>query len=320
MHAITPNSAHQLTTRSRNAFSRSFHMKYVIILMAAALMTLNAFAADAPHRPLRVLYLGPVDAGAGGGGRGGPRTNYVYLPGQTLAPEAIYFDHLTVVTNLTDAYLKHFDAVVQVMPDAEVGTARQQMLNSFKAAGNGLIKYTERPTDTLLREAVLGGVSKKAKSAWEATLASRPRLQRLPGEVPNYERRPEPVKYQAPLSARDSMRYTQVPADFELQLFAAEPDVVKPIYMAWDERGHAWVVEARDYPHGLVAEGEPGQADIKICEDTNGDGKAEKFTVFADKLNLATALVFVNGGIIVSEARRMLFLKDTNGEIGRAHV
>jgi putative membrane-bound dehydrogenase-like protein len=110
------------------------------------------------------------------------------------------------------------------------------------------------------------------------------------------------------------MRYTQVPADFELQLFAAEPDVVKPIYMAWDERGRAWIVEARDYPHGLVNEGEPGKADIKICEDADGDGKADKFTIFADKLNLPTALVFVNGGIIVSEARHMLFLKDTNGD------
>ncbi|MEK7780720.1 MAG: PVC-type heme-binding CxxCH protein [Verrucomicrobiota bacterium] len=287
-------------------------MKNVLILLAAALMTLNALAADAPDRPLHVLYLGAVDAGSRGSG--GSRTNYVYLPGQTLAPEAIYFDHLSDLTHLTDKYLKHFDTVVQVMPDAVIGATHQAMLNSFKTAGNGLIKYTERPTDSVLREAVLGGVSKKAKSAWEASLASRPPLQRLPGDVPNYERRPEPVKYQAPLKAKDSMRYTQVPADFELQLFAAEPDVVKPIYMAWDERGRAWVVEARDYPHGLVNEGEPGESYIKICEDTDGDGKADKFTVFAEKLNLASALVFVNGGIIVSEARRMLFLKDTNGD------
>jgi len=136
----------------------------------------------------------------------------------------------------------------------------------------------------------------------------------VPGEVPNYERRAEPVKYQAPLSPKDSIRYTQVPADFELQLFASEPDVVKPIYMAWDERGRAWVVEARDYPHGLVGEGEPGKADIKICEDTDGDGKADKFTIFADQLNLATSLAFVNGGVLVSEARHMLFLKDTDGD------
>jgi putative membrane-bound dehydrogenase-like protein len=84
--------------------------------------------------------------------------------------------------------------------------------------------------------------------------------------------------------------------------------------MAWDERGRAWVVEARDYPHGLVPEGDPGHDSIKICEDTDGDGKADKFTIFADKLNLATSLAFVNGGIMVSEARHMLFLKDTNGD------
>ncbi len=281
-------------------------------------MVLNSLAAEAPDRPIHVLYLGPVEAGRsggrGGGGFGGSRTNYVYLPGQTLASEAIYFDHLTSQTNLTDAYLKHFDAVVQLMPDDAIAGPQRKLLDSFKSAGKGLIQYTERPADTVLKTAVLGAIDKKTRSDWEAFVASRPPLQRLPGEVPNYERRPEPVKYQTALSPKDSMRYTQVPADFELQLFAAEPDVVKPIYMAWDARGRAWVVEALDYPHGLVDEGAPGKARIKICEDTNGDGKADKFTIFADKLNLATSLVFANGGIIVSEARHMLFLKDTNGD------
>ena len=296
------------------------NLKQILTLLAGGLMVLNMLAADAPDRPLHVLYLGPISGGGvgrgggGSGGFGGPRTNYVYLPGQTLAPEAIYFDYLSSITNLTDAYLKHFDAVVQVLPDAEVGAAWHTMLDGFKSAGNALIKYTERPTDAVLREAVLGGVNRKAKSDWEASLASRPPLQRLPGEVPNYEHRAEPVKFQAPLAPKDSMRYTQVPADFDLHLFAAEPDLVKPIYIAWDERGRAWVIEARDYPHGLVGEGEPGKADIKICEDTDGDGKADKFTIFADKLNLATSLVFVNGGVIVSEARHMLFLADTNGD------
>jgi uncharacterized protein len=292
------------------------NLKQILILLTGGLMALNTFAADAPDRPLHVLYLGPVNTGGGGrgfGGFGGPRTNYIYLPGQTLAPEQIYFDHITTATNLTETYLKHFDVVVRVMTDADLDAARQ-MLDTFKSAGNGLITYTERPTDSVLREAVLGAISKKAKSEWEASLASRPPLQRLAGEVPNYERRAEPVKFQEPLAPRDSVRYTQVPADFALQLFAAEPDVVKPIYMAWDERGRAWVIEARDYPHGLVAEGEPGKADIKICEDTDGDGKADKFIIFADKLNLATSLVFVNGGIMVSEARHMLFLKDTDGD------
>src|SRR4051812_45184558 len=117
------------------------NLKQLLILLTGGLMALNTFAADAPDRPLHVLYLGPVSNGSGGRGAGGfdgfggPRTNYVYLPGQTLAPEAIYFDHLSNVTNLTDGYLKHFDALVQVMPDAEVGTAQQKMLDSFKSAG-----------------------------------------------------------------------------------------------------------------------------------------------------------------------------------------
>jgi len=293
------------------------NVKQTLLLLMGGFMVLNTFAAGTPERPLHVLYLGPVDVGSGGRGggfRGGARTNYVYLPGQTLAPQAIYFDHVTRAADLTEPYLKHFDAVVQAMRDAELSVDQQKMLQSFKGTGHPLIKYTERPTDAVLLEALLGGVGKEAKSAWEALLASRPSLQRLPGDVPNYERRPEPVKYQAPLSPKDSMRYTQVPADFDLQLFATEPDVIKPIYLAWDERGRAWVVEARDYPHSLVPEGEPGRDTIKICEDTDGDGKADTFTIFADTLNLATALVFANGGIIVSEARHMLFLKDTNGD------
>src|SRR5690606_6208675 len=115
-----------------------------------------------------------------GGGFGGSRTNYVYLPGQTLAPEAIYFDHRAEGTDLTDAYLKHFDAVVQVLPDTEVGATQLQVLNRFKSAGKGLLKYTDgnRPEDADLRKAVLDNVSQSTKTAWEAFVATRPSLQR----------------------------------------------------------------------------------------------------------------------------------------------
>ena len=65
--------------------------------------------------------------------------------------------------------------------------------------------------------------------------------------------------------------------------------------------------------------GEPGDDRIKIVEDTNGDGKADKFTVFADHLNIPTSLTFANGGVIVAAAPDMLFLKDTDGD-GKADV
>jgi len=284
--------------------------------LAGGLIVLNTGAAEVPDRPLRVLYLGALSPGGGGVGGFGSRTNYVYLPGQTLAPEAIYFDHLDDSRDLTEPYLSHFDAVVQVMNDSELASTQKAWIERFQREGKAWIRYSDgqRPADPVLREAVLNGVSPRARSAWEASLASRPPLQRLPGEVPNYERRPAPIAYQAPLSPKDSLRYTQVPADFDLRLFATEPDIVKPISLAWDERGRAWVVEARDYPHGLVNEGEPGKSNIKICEDTDGDGMADKFIIFADGLNLATSLVFVSGGVMVSEARHMLFLKDTDGD------
>ena len=70
-------------------------------------------AATAPDRPLHILYLGPVPTGNASPGGGGSRTNYVYLPGQTLATEAIYFDPLPDASQLTESYLHHFDAVAR---------------------------------------------------------------------------------------------------------------------------------------------------------------------------------------------------------------
>ena len=68
-----------------------------------------------------------------------------------------------------------------------------------------------------------------------------------------------------------------------------------------------------DYPNEVL-NGNPGDDRIKILEDTNGDGRADKFTVFAEHLNLPTSLTFANGGVIVAAAPHFLFLKDTNGD------
>lgn len=131
--------------------------------------------------------------------------------------------------------------------------------------------------------------------------------------VPNYENRDPAPKYQLPFTSEESMKFIQVPAEFRLELFASEPDIVKPITFSFDERGRLWVIEALDYPN-KVLNGAPGDDRVKILEDTNGDGRADKFTVFADNLNLPTSLVFANGGVIVAAAPHMLFLKDTNGD------
>ena len=128
-----------------------------------------------------------------------------------------------------------------------------------------------------------------------------------------YETKQPVPKVQQPLSPRDSMKRAQVPAGFELSLFAAEPDIEHPIAITWDHRDRLWVVETLDYPNGMTT-GDRGNDRLKICDDTNGDGRADKFTVFADKLALATSAAHANGGVIVASGGKMLFLKDTDGD------
>ncbi|MDH3582927.1 MAG: ThuA domain-containing protein, partial [Phycisphaerae bacterium] len=131
--------------------------------------------------------------------------------------------------------------------------------------------------------------------------------------VQNYEKRKPYPQYQFPLKPKDSMDYIEVEPGFDLQLFAAEPDIVKPMAFTWDHRGRLWLLESVDYPNTLT-EQEKGSDRIKICEDTDGDGRADKFTVFAEGLNIPTGLTFANGGLIVSQAPHFLFFADTDGD------
>ncbi len=120
-------------------------------------------------------------------------------------------------------------------------------------------------------------------------------------------------KMQLPLKAKNSAKHIITPAGFRAELFAAEPDIRPAIAMAWDTRGRLWICESVDYPNRRQEAGE-GNDTIKICEDSDGDGRADKFTVFADKLSIPTSLCFANGGIIVQQAPNTLFLKDLDGD------
>lgn len=132
--------------------------------------------------------------------------------------------------------------------------------------------------------------------------------------IADYTKRYLVPKMQEALSPAESNKLTQVPAGFEIQLFASEPDITKPIAMTWDEKGRLWIVESVDYPNAFTEIDSAANDRIKICEDTDGDGKADKFTIFADSLNIPTSIVMANGGVIVSMAPDFLFLKDTDGD------
>ncbi|MEO8614748.1 MAG: PVC-type heme-binding CxxCH protein, partial [Luteolibacter sp.] len=145
-----------------------------------------------------------------------------------------------------------------------------------------------------------------------------PRLETEEMILPGYREHKTITRGQKPLSPVDSIKMAQVPNGYEISLFASEPDIVNPIYVSWDDRGRAYVVESVDYPNNLQA-GNMGHDRIHICEDTNGDGRADKFTLFADKLSIPSSMVFANGGVICTNAYEVLFLKDTDGD-GKADV
>ena len=120
---------------------------------------------------------------------------------------------------------------------------------------------------------------------------------------------------QLAMTPEESMRRMILPAGFRVELFAAEPDVVNPIAIAWDERGRLWVAETVEYPYPRELWRDGGGKDrIKILEDTDGDGRADRITVFADGMNIPTGFTFASGGVVVVQAPETLFLKDTNGD------
>lgn len=197
-----------------------------------------------------------------------------------------------------------------------------------RSQGKGRVFYTASGHDeqvweqpefhALLKSGILWSVGEKKKTGYGKFLSERTPLRyERRDNIANYEGRPEPLPYQFPLSPEESMDYLRAPVDWSVELFASEPDIVNPIFLSWDEQGRLWVGETVDYPNEVRAEG--GNDTIKILEDTDGDGRADKVTVFADGLNIPTSLTHWNGGVIVAQAPDFLFLKDTDGD-GKADI
>jgi putative membrane-bound dehydrogenase-like protein len=181
----------------------------------------------------------------------------------------------------------------------------------YTAYGHDMRCWEQPAFHELLRRGILWSVGADVRSKLVAL--KLPKLEQEDMVLPGYRDRKTITQGQKPLSPADSMKLAQVPPGYELSLFASEPDIVNPIHVSWDYRGRAYVIETVDYPNNLQA-GDLGHDRIHICEDTNGDGKADKFSLFADKLSIPTSSVFVNGGLICSNGPEMIFLKDTDGD------
>jgi putative heme-binding domain-containing protein len=119
-----------------------------------------------------------------------------------------------------------------------------------------------------------------------------------------------------PRSPEDERKAFRLPPGFEIQLVAAEPDIHKPMNIAFDDRGRLWVTESVEYPYP-AAKDKRGRDAVKILEDFGPDGRARKITTFADGLNIPIGVLPVPHGALVYSIPNIWRLTDTDGK-GRA--
>jgi putative membrane-bound dehydrogenase-like protein len=273
-----------------------------------AISTAAMFAAAIPSahsaepRPLRVLFFDPQAAEQS-------KAGVLRVAMEQLGRDAIYFDYFTPSSGLSEKMAGHYD-VAMVLGGGQTDVT--PALSALKAKQR-VVTVKDNDAPAAIRSTILATVDPAAKSDWEKFLAQRePEVREKNPLVANYEKRPEAITFQQPFNVKGAMERTQVPADCRLELYASDPEIGKPIAFAWDARGRLWIAATSDYPHGVTEDG-VGHDKIIICEDTKGTGRADKFTVFADKLNLPTGIVFARGGVIIAQPPKLLFLKDSTG-------
>lgn len=114
----------------------------------------------------------------------------------------------------------------------------------------------------------------------------------------------------------EALEGLHVPTGYEIELFASEEDfedLANPVQLSFDTRGRLWVATMPSYPHYKPGDTRPDDKLI-ILEDTNGDGRADMQTVFADGLHLPVGFEFAPEGVYVSQGTDLILLRDTDGD------
>jgi putative heme-binding domain-containing protein len=118
-----------------------------------------------------------------------------------------------------------------------------------------------------------------------------------------------------PLAPAQEQKAFHLPPGFQIQLVASEPDIGKPTNLAFDSKGRLWVSMTHEYPFPAKP-GEPLKDAIKILEDTDNDGRADKITTFVDQLNIPIGLLPLHDGhaVIAYDCGEVCLYTDTNND------
>ena len=121
------------------------------------------------------------------------------------------------------------------------------------------------------------------------------------------------VRTTEPLTAAEQQKTFHLPPGFEIQLVAAEPEIQKPVNLAFDSRGRIFASGSTEYPYAAPAD-RKGRDRITLLEDTDGDGRADKVVTFADGLNIPMGLYPYRNGLIAFSVPNIYYFEDTDGD------
>lgn len=139
----------------------------------------------------------------------------------------------------------------------------------------------------------------------------------LPSQTSPPALKPEEMPRVAPLDTNSALKSFAVRKGFHLEVAVAEPLILDPIDLCFDENGRLFVVEMRDYSE--MRDVTPHLGRVRMLEDTDGDGVFDRATVHVDDLPWPTSVFYFDGGIFVIASPDILYCKDTNGD-GKADV
>ncbi|MCA9093539.1 MAG: CehA/McbA family metallohydrolase, partial [Planctomycetaceae bacterium] len=175
-----------------------------------------------------------------------------------------------------------------------------------------VLTYFERSRDMLLKIRELGGLPADQKP-WEylasAIDSNFDPTRREHGE----EELKAYLKPVPPLPIAEAQQKIEIAPGFELQIVAAEPDVLDPVAAAIDEQGRMYVAEMRDYPY-FPKPGDKPIGTVRLLRDTDGDGRMDRSTIFADELLWAAGIAPWKGGVFVTAPPDIWYFKDTDGD------
>src|SRR6476660_9939388 len=163
----------------------------------------------------------------------------------------------------------------------------ERILKEGGYEGGGAMLYYDRPTK------LASGIEQKI-------------VDEVHRQLPKDFEAPKGTEGVTPRSPAESLRSIRTKPGLEVELVASEPLIQSPVAMDWGADGRRWVCGSDDYPTGADQNWKPGGR-VKVLEDSDGDGKYDKATVFLDGLKFPTSVLPWRKGILVTSAPDIIY-------------